>query len=1277
MARLLMRRDHLWNIFHDFSMSKNTLLVRSKLWLNAIVKSRAHNVIIIGVVEVGGKEFRFTWSQELTDLCDIYEERQNGDDGDGLLVECGAAWRKLNVQRILDESTKNHVKMRSEEAERMLKSRKLSDTDAEVLATEQISALEKKNSDVQGELDSLRIRLGTTKSQPVAPPAPETSPKKNGRLCYSTGDLRPVRRQYVHESGKLMLTRLRWLGRLSEEGEALSVEPLLPKVFEDELARVMNSPEDRHDIVVLHLRFLFPSYNRTIVLDPTNPSVKNQAKSMAAAAAICGEWVGSRRKWFSRKGKLRTAEEHVDNFALTKSQGDEFKGTIITNSIERNNTLLTSLRKFVYIKSLDHAFSEASYAVATICYLSTLLSLVVSSSPKCSKILAKKASSVLPKKAVLEMLDPETRSTKNEEASDLFERINIVQDTEDPLNMDEKARDNSVVRAGSLSESGSDSDSESSSSGSDSESQSRSKAGSGSASSSDSESDVSSSSKEASDVDVDIMTSDDERGVTVQNIDVTASRLSPSPRLWRSDDEHGVVDINERDQKSNGASPALNLTTSENIYERVNSVIDAKDFPIVISGKTFEKLEAKNAESIDSYLPQSKPRSSVVYADHNKVMENQHESPFGSFNNDSHRLIGRSINEEQILMKGGSEQHDNHESVNKLDNKRSLNSEFLDEKSQNAKRIKTPSSVEATFGEGNGGRSSKISCSLSPERSMQMDQKTKIMNNYQRDGRREFNFLDENLSEHATSVVAGNISKARSSPDFRGPPNFASEQSGRKTTDSSGRKRTAIEKPIKYVESLGRANKHMQAVSIPPESEISAVKTMQVKGKDENGDFLDKHRTKNVQENGKSTDGYANGKGSILRREHSDLELGEFREPLPDVLRLEKMTVERTSPFKKIESNVTFPDSNVDINTGKCDENGVSESKRQPSPSFRGGMNEKILADDRLDLSRSQPKFMQPQSRQSSKMDFTEPETMIHQDKCAESGGKNGTRTFQAMGVENEANGPKRSASNRTPKDDSRHGILVDHKNVKESKSDKLNGLKRSKSDQIIDGLVTSNGRKSLGFSSEEENASYKKYTKDELHLRGPIKDFSIGEHMYKDYVREYREKYRHYCSLNKKLEKIRNDFLKVGDDLELSRERDQEEYYKVVEKLRQMFHQHGEGSFLIPPVTCIMVLASLMDYGDDGKAESKVDSRDLSKASIQEVTNEATTVLTTNEVNNSSQGTRMLKVWEAKAVQNRDLKPATISAADPTEISVGRMILLEEFGRAGRGPERKGMAID
>jgi hypothetical protein len=76
------------------------------------------------VIDVGGKDFRFTWSREMGDLCDIYEERRGGEDGNGLLVESGGAWRKLNVQRVLDETTQNNLKMRSEEAQLQKKSRK-------------------------------------------------------------------------------------------------------------------------------------------------------------------------------------------------------------------------------------------------------------------------------------------------------------------------------------------------------------------------------------------------------------------------------------------------------------------------------------------------------------------------------------------------------------------------------------------------------------------------------------------------------------------------------------------------------------------------------------------------------------------------------------------------------------------------------------------------------------------------------------------------------------------------------------------------------------------------------------------------------------------------------------------------------------------------------------------------------------------------------------------------------------------------------------------------
>lgn len=76
------------------------------------------------IIDVGGKEFKFTWSGERGDLCDIYEEHQSGEDENGVLIEAGSAWRKLNVQRTLDESITSQMKKRSVEAEQKNKSRK-------------------------------------------------------------------------------------------------------------------------------------------------------------------------------------------------------------------------------------------------------------------------------------------------------------------------------------------------------------------------------------------------------------------------------------------------------------------------------------------------------------------------------------------------------------------------------------------------------------------------------------------------------------------------------------------------------------------------------------------------------------------------------------------------------------------------------------------------------------------------------------------------------------------------------------------------------------------------------------------------------------------------------------------------------------------------------------------------------------------------------------------------------------------------------------------------
>ncbi|GJY40832.1 hypothetical protein Tco_0428102 [Tanacetum coccineum] len=79
---------------------------------------------------VGGQVFGFTWDEEQKgDLCDIYEEQRSGDDGNGLLVEHGNVWRRLNVYRELDDIYSNKVKRSTLEADIKHKSRKTQSLD--------------------------------------------------------------------------------------------------------------------------------------------------------------------------------------------------------------------------------------------------------------------------------------------------------------------------------------------------------------------------------------------------------------------------------------------------------------------------------------------------------------------------------------------------------------------------------------------------------------------------------------------------------------------------------------------------------------------------------------------------------------------------------------------------------------------------------------------------------------------------------------------------------------------------------------------------------------------------------------------------------------------------------------------------------------------------------------------------------------------------------------------------------------------------------------------
>ncbi|PKA49518.1 hypothetical protein AXF42_Ash004058 [Apostasia shenzhenica] len=1044
------------------------------------------NISAGNVIDVGGKEFRFTWARESTDLCDIYEEQQNGEDGDGLLVECGSASRKLNVQRILDESTKNHVKMRSEEAERMSKSRKAIVLDptnpsvksqAKSLVAAAVEGNMRRMGWKQKEMFYKKRRVEANHGAVVA--QPKTSFKS---ATPSSGNLKgrpsssPVSSSPDHPRPRAPVSP-------SGRGNFLKADAKL-----EESIIPVNMSKEEIDIFEKEM----PTGVARGSMQEINGYKERNAYPPSDLQSILIALLSQNPKGMSLK-------------ALEKAVGENAPNSVkmIENALKNVATFQAPGR--YYLKQGAKIGSSRK-------------SSELGSSPESSNNHISNTASTLAKKTSEERMDQETKSSPNHEGSDPFEKIDIMQDTEDPLYIDGKTKDDTKKRACSSSESGSGSDTETNSSdsgcGSGSPSRSRSKSRSpteSGASSSDSESDGSSSSKEASDVDVDIMISDDEKGVDRQNNQANESRLY-------SDELH--IDTTNRTEEANAVLPPVNLNDFASNHGRDSSIEDTKSSEIP---------EIKIANSIDSYQHASNSRLSA---------ENWHVSIFGNSDNHMDRLSGRNVvNAKQNLMtnRSGYELIEAHEKFPQANSKRSFNSEYSQEKHQNFKKIKALNSAE----------------------------------------------LSLSSAELARSAGCGSTNRVQKSPNYTVDLNLDVEQAGRKVNEFNGRKKglDSMENPVKYTDIIEKTKKNLETASGPQESEISAVKNMlfqekvsAAKGKKEVGAKILKESTAEKlssltdQSSRKSIEGYLTdvpnsdltGKGNVLRREVSDLELGEFREPFGDETEEVKKQFDRKGSFKKVENNLTVSDPITDTNINRSEANTLSELKQQSPSNFRGGLNAKVPIDDNIDLSaNSLSRVVQHLSQQSSRKDITESENVAYLDKNSEWGSRNEMRTDQTMGAENQADGPKKIAVSRVQKDDNTHASLVARKNTKESTSHKSNGFEGF-GDRGFNGSLTDNGidtRKSMEFSSDEEGPLCLKYDKEEPDCRGPIKDFL----MYKEYVKEYQEKYSHYCFLNKKLEKNRNDFLKVGDDIQLAKSRNMSEYNSLVEKLKQMYLHSGE----------------------------------------------------------------------------------------------------------------------
>jgi len=58
---------------------------------------------------------------------------------------------------------------------------------------------------------------------------------------------------------------------------------------------------------------------------------------------------------------------------------------------------------------------------------------------------------------------------------------------------------------------------------------------------------------------------------------------------------------------------------------------------------------------------------------------------------------------------------------------------------------------------------------------------------------------------------------------------------------------------------------------------------------------------------------------------------------------------------------------------------------------------------------------------------------------------------------------------------------------------------------------------------------------------------------------------------LNSQIEKTKSEFLKVQEDLNVAKERDKEQYYNIVERLRDMYRESGARHKLMKKVFVLL----------------------------------------------------------------------------------------------------------
>ncbi|XP_004510347.1 uncharacterized protein [Cicer arietinum] len=1085
------------------------------------------------IIDVGGKEFRFTWSRD-GDLCDTYEQHQRGDDGNGLLVESGCAWRKVNVQRILDESTKNHVKMRSEEAERKLKSRKAivlepgnPSMKSQIKASAAVEATPWKTMNKKNE-----AALKKRKVETLQVGGPPKSSRRSGLMSTSTAAKR------IHSS-PLPSPPDPFAASSSPRG-AVNISKSPDNAVPSQTIGKQDAVSERE----------IPTRTNNAMRNTPGGKGNNGSKPADLQSLLIS--------------LLKDKPNGMTFKALEKAVSDTLPSSIkdIEPIIKKIAKYQTPGRYFLKPEVDSESFKKPQTEIG--------------SSPEANhnQIPAREEfhnqtsapQGDFEEKILNEDLEETVQvHSKVEEESNTLEKIDVQHASPDIFG-DKKGSDYSEGRAGSSSASGSDSESESDSSdsgsdsGSHSKSRSRSPAGSGSGSSSDSESDASSSSKEGlegSDEDIEILSSDDEKEPKHKAEAFDQKMSLPIP--VKSPDGRSMH--NEVDEKQDG-------NESDAVDIEKDSPVEQEE-KMAVTTDTISDKDGKYAEKTKPFSP-----------DYQQLQERQN-------------FIGSLFDERENEVKeiSRNEPDDSSGRLSKGKHKRGSELKNVDENSESTKRSKAGNASRESFSPGTDVQMFENSRNFSPfeftedtgkgpntqvgtradrqgnfsvgfQKGYNRALPGKSISDLPQTGQRSFDqtplgnpsYPLENSDKVGESI---RHSRKHSGKDFR-PHEVSYVQKDKSHRDVQNEDIYATEKKVPRNSRDGSNGNKQSLLSMDSYHQKQGETVGKLK---EGRQGVQSHLRTSPKDNNRfdlDKSPAVNGRGISLQREHSDLELGELRESTPDDTNVAKQ-FERKGSFKHMENKANISeDINSNVTKVKPSLKATLDSGKPSSvfvssgfPSNLENTNKKNADTHFEDSTKSRSRVMQTHS-QHIKADNTE---VGSQNKLTEMSTK--FRNSES-GVSQDIDWDGRSESNRRvpangSKQDTKRGMVSYP--VRESKRQTPNSC-----EEVADGGKDSvfadrnnSDQKKRESSSDENSCSYSKYEKEEPELKGPITTFS----QYKEYVQEYRDKYESYLSLNKILVDYRDEFQKLGDELEYAKRKgDMDRYEDIAEQIKDSYRR-------------------------------------------------------------------------------------------------------------------------